>query len=44
MKKPLLLLLLPVCVLGQEDKKPRKLFYEIKQGVCLEHKKAPPNW
>ena len=34
MKKLLLLLLLPVCVLGQEEK-PRKLFFEIKQGVGL---------
>lgn len=35
MKKLLLLLMLPVCVLGQEDKKPRKLFLELKQGVGL---------
>ena len=35
MKKLLLLLLLPVCLLGQEDKKPRKLFLELKQGVGL---------
>ena len=35
MKKLLLLLLLPVCLLAQEDKKPRKLFFEIKQGVGL---------
>ena len=34
MKKILLLLLLPVCVLGQEEK-PRKLFLELKQGVGL---------
>ena len=35
MKRLLLLLLLPVCLLGQEDKKPRKLFLELKQGVGL---------
>ena len=35
MKKLLLLLLLPVCLLAQEDKKPRKLFLELKQGVGL---------
>ena len=34
MKKLLLLLLLPVCLLAQEEK-PRKLFFEIKQGVGL---------
>ncbi|MDA7768156.1 hypothetical protein N8904_00375 [Flavobacteriales bacterium] len=34
MKKLLLLLLLPACLLGQE-KKPRKLYLEIKQGVGL---------
>ena len=28
-------MLLPVCLLAQEDKKPRKLFFEIKQGVGL---------
>jgi len=33
MKKLLLLLLLPSLLLAQEDKKPRKLFFEIKQGV-----------
>lgn len=35
MKKLLLLLLLPSLLLAQEDKKPRKLFFEIKQGVGL---------
>jgi hypothetical protein len=35
MKKLLLLLLLPSLLLAQEDKKPRKLFFEIKEGVCL---------
>ncbi len=34
MKKLLLLLLLPACLLGQE-KKPRKLYLEVKQGVGL---------
>ena len=34
MKKLLLLLLLPACLLGQEEK-PRKLYFEIKQGVGL---------
>ena len=35
MKKLLLLLLLPSIVLAQEDKKPRKLFLELKQGVGI---------
>lgn len=35
MKKLLLSLLLPGCLLGQEDKNPRKLFFEIKQVVGL---------
>ena len=34
MKKLLFLLLLPVVLLGQEEK-PRKLFLELKQGVGL---------
>ena len=34
MKKLLLLLLLPACLLGQEEKS-RKLYLEIKQGVGL---------
>ena len=34
MKKLLLLLLLPACLLGHEEK-PRKLYFEIKQGVGL---------
>jgi hypothetical protein len=32
MKKTLFLLLLPVVLLGQEEK-PRKLFLELKQGL-----------